>query len=62
MIKKIGLTKLQVYFSGDNLVTFTRLAKMFDPEAIFTSSGYSNEGGKNYPMNRIYSIGLIINL
>ena len=62
MIKKIGLTKLQVYFSGDNLVTFTKLAKMFDPEAIFTSSGYSGEGGKNYPMNRIYSIGLIINL
>ena len=62
MIKKIGLTKLQVYFSGDNLVTFTKLAKMFDPEAVFTGNSYNGEAGKNYPMNRIYSVGLIINL
>ena len=62
MIKKIGLTKLQVYFSGDNLVTFTKLAKMFDPEAVFTGNSYNGEAGKNYPMNRIYSVGLIVNL
>lgn len=62
MIKKIGLTKLQVYFSGDNLVTFTKLAKMFDPEAVFTSNSYTSQGGKNYPMTRVYSIGLVINL
>lgn len=59
---RIGLSKLQVYFSGENLLTFTRLKGMFDPEAIFTASDYSAEGGKNYPMNRVVSVGLIINL
>lgn len=62
MIGKLGLSKLQIYFSGDNLLTFTKLASMFDPEAIFTSNTYTSEAGKNYPMNRIYSVGLIVNL
>lgn len=59
---RVGLSKLQVYFSGENLLIFTRLKGMFDPEAIFTASDYSAEGGKNYPMNRVVSVGLIINL
>ena len=59
---RVGLSKLQVYFSGETLLTFTRLKGMFDPEAIFTASDYSAEGGKNYPMNRVVSVGLIINL
>lgn len=61
-IQKIGLDKAQVFFSGENLLTFTKLANMFDPEAIYTSSGYSSEAGKNYPMNRVLSFGVIINL
>lgn len=43
---RVGLSKLQVYFSGENLLTFTRLKGMFDPEAIFTTSDYSAEGGR----------------
>lgn len=61
-IYKAHLTKLQVYFSGENLLTFTPLAKMFDPESIYTSNSYTSEGGKNYPMNKILSVGLVINL
>lgn len=61
-VSKAGLSKAQVFFSGDNLLTFTKLAGMFDPEAIFTSSGYTSEGGKNYPMNRVLSVGVILNL
>ncbi len=61
-IKKIGLTRAQVFFSGENLLTFTKLANMFDPEAVYTKTGYSNESGKNYPMNRVLSCGVIINL
>lgn len=60
--QKIGLSKAQVFFSGENLLTFTKLAGMFDPEAIFTASDYSSEAGKNYPMNRVLSFGVIINL
>lgn len=61
-IKSAGLNKVQVFFSGENLLTFTKLAGMFDPEAIFTSSGYTSEGGKNYPMNKVLSVGVIVNL
>lgn len=62
LVKKVGLNKTQVFFSGDNLLTFTSLAKMFDPEAIFTKNKYTEEGGKNYPINKVISIGLIVNL
>ena len=30
----------------------------FDPELVFVSGA----GGKNYPLNRVYSVGLILNL
>lgn len=30
----------------------------FDPELVFVSS----DGGKNYPLNKVYSVGLILNL
>jgi TonB-linked SusC/RagA family outer membrane protein len=59
---KINLNKVQVYFSGENLLTFTPLMGMFDPEAIFTENDYTSEGGKNYPMNKVVSFGLIVNL
>jgi len=59
---KVGLQKAQVFFSGENLLTFTKLKGMFDPEAIYTKNDYTSEGGKNYPMNRVLSVGLVINL
>lgn len=62
LVQKAGLSKVQVYFTGENLLTFTKLKGMFDPEAVYTSSGYSGEGGKNYPMNKVISCGLVINL
>ena len=64
LINKIGLTKAQIFFSGENLLTFTQMPTMFDPEGIFVASQtYSaSKDGKNYPMNKVYSIGVIINL
>ena len=56
------LQKVQVFFSGENLLTFTKLKGMFDPEAIYTKNDYTSEGGKNYPMNRVVSVGLVVNL
>lgn len=41
MDKKVGLQKVQVFFSGENLLTFTTLKGMFDPEAIFTKNDYT---------------------
>ena len=64
LIQKIGLNKLQVFFSGENLFTITKMPGMFDPEGIFVSSETysSSKDGKNYPMNKVYSVGVIINL
>ena len=56
------ISNLRVFVSGENLLTFTKLKGMFDPEAIFTSNTYTSEGGKNYPMNKVLSVGLIVNL
>lgn len=39
-----------------------QLPSMFDPEAIFTGNDYTSEAGKNYPMNKVLSIGVIVNL
>lgn len=61
-VKKASLQKVQVFFSGENLLTFTPLKGMFDPEAIYTKNDYTTEGGKNYPMNKVISFGLIVNL
>ena len=63
-ISKLHLSKAQVFFSGENLLTFTKL-KIFDPEGLFTSNSYNaslEQAGKNYPMNRVFSFGFILNM
>lgn len=61
-VTKVGLQKVQIFFSGENLLTFTPLKGMFDPEAVFAQNSYTDEAGKNYPMNKVLSLGLIVNL
>ncbi len=64
-ISKVHLTKAQVFFSGENLLTFTKLSNIFDPEGLFTYSGYGSSNdyaGKNYPMTRVFSFGVILNM
>jgi len=55
----------RVYFSGENLLTFTKLPKVFDPETALASNP-SNGGylasGVIYPTNRIFSFGMNITL
>lgn len=51
LTEKINIQKVRVYFSGDNLLTFTPF-KGLDPER-------DGDGrGALYPQNRIYSFGL----
>lgn len=49
-IRSIGLQKLRVYVSGQNLVTIDNV-KIFDPEAPMGS-------GQFYPQSKIYNVGL----
>ena len=62
VMRKVGLNKAQVFMTGENLLTFTKLKTMFDPEGIFGSNSYTSEGGKNYPMNKTVSLGIVLNL
>ena len=51
--KKFYVDKLRVFFSGENLWTFTSMTRLFDPETIG-----QNEQGNVYPLTRTYSFGL----
>jgi TonB-linked SusC/RagA family outer membrane protein len=59
LTKKISVNKLRVFFSGENLWTGTKLAPMFDPEAI---DGMNTTYGDGYPLQKIMSFGLNITL
>lgn len=53
IVQKFGAQKLRVFASGENLLTWTKLAEMFDPETI--------DGGANgsvYPLSKVVSFGL----
>jgi TonB-linked SusC/RagA family outer membrane protein len=55
LTKRLGGQKFRVYASGENLVTWTKLAKMFDPETV--------DGGSNqsvYPLMKVVSVGLSV--
>jgi len=48
----IGVKKLRVYYSGQNILTFTSFYKWVDPEAPAGESGY------DFPQVKINSLGL----
>ncbi len=50
--KTIGIKKLRVYYSGQNLLTYTSFYKWIDPEAPLGANG------AGYPQLKIHSIGL----
>lgn len=57
ILKNVGISKLRVFASGENLWTGTKLNKIFDPEAL----GYGN-GSIGYPLSRTFSAGVSITL
>jgi TonB-linked SusC/RagA family outer membrane protein len=59
LISRIGLGRAQIYLAGMNLWEFTRLRKPLDPESIvFSEFSYANSGAIEYPLQRIYSVGV----
>jgi len=55
--EKALISKARIYLSGENLLTGTKLM-FYDPEAF---QGNTSRIGSQYPLSRIYSIGLNIN-
>jgi len=69
LINRLSLKKVNVFLTGENLLTFTKLAKMFDPETLSAVSDQNNnlltpsaDAGKIYPLSKVYSIGLQVSL
>ena len=58
LTSKFGVNSLRVYASVDNLATFTKLSKIFDPEGLGGDWGT----GKLYPLQRTWSLGLNIGI
>lgn len=56
LTQKFAVSKLRVYVSGENLLTITDMADMFDPETI--DGGW---GGSTYPLSKVLSFGLSVN-
>lgn len=54
IVSKMYLQNVRIFFSGENLLTFTSLPEQFDPETVGTSPS-SNNG---YPLSKTYSFGL----
>ncbi|NQD71431.1 TonB-dependent receptor [Sphingobacterium shayense] len=58
-------SRARIYFSGENLLTFSSLPKVFDPETAVASDeregGYLTSG-VIYPISKIYSFGINLTL
>ncbi len=63
---KYGMGSLRIYFSGENLLTFSEVKDFYDPEAISaadginpsTAPGRDNSKGYSYPFQKRYSFGI----
>lgn len=53
ILKKSGIEKVRIYFSGDNLFTFKNYREGWDPEI--------NTGGSYYPILATYTFGVNVN-
>ena len=56
LTRRFWVDRLRFYFSGDNLVTFTKFPQGGDPERNYTSK--NNTRLVYYPQNKIYSLGV----
>lgn len=56
IVNRTPMSHLRVFFNGDNLLTFTKLPKAYDPESIIAS----NSNFRIYPLARMFSLGLNI--
>lgn len=56
-VSKAGMSSVRVYLSGDNLLTFSDITGVFDPETLGSDWG----DGKLYPLSRTISVGLNVN-
>lgn len=59
-VKKVGINKLRVYFTGGNLFTITGY-KGIDPEISYSGTSFGLDNFNTYPKTRNYTFGLQLN-
>lgn len=66
----VKIQSLRVYISGDNLLTLTKMSKIFDPETVdgrewwdtdVNQSSKAGNNGKVYPLSKVISFGINVN-
>jgi hypothetical protein len=60
LINKLGVNKLSIFFSGENLFTFDHLPKGVDAERVVTDD--LGARGFSYPYMRQFSFGINLTL
>ncbi|MCC8424586.1 TonB-dependent receptor [Mucilaginibacter sp. UR6-11] len=60
LLQRINISSVRVFISGQNLVTWTKLNKAFDPEGIGQDPGTSTVNGTGfvYPIQKTFVAGL----
>ncbi len=53
---KAGISRLRLFFTGENLLTLTKMSTIFDPETVGTTMGSS------YPLSRVFAFGINITI
>ena len=67
--ERINVERVRVYFSGENLVTWSQLTDYVDPEAASSGVNFEDTAeaddrstAQTYPFGKIFSVGVNINL
>jgi len=59
LTKKFYVDNLRIFFSAENLCTWTKMSKVIDPESLEVSSMKS---GSSYPLAKTFSFGLTLDI
>ncbi len=59
LTRKIYIQNLRIFFSAENLHTWTKMSKVIDPESLEVSKMKS---GGTYPLSRTFSFGISVTL
>ncbi len=57
LVAKVGVKSTRLYLSAENLLTFTKLTSLMDPEALSTLNGAWGTA-KIHPLREVYSVGV----
>lgn len=60
ILEKVHISRARIYFSGENLLTFSALPKLYEPETAVASNPRDGgvDMGEIYPINQMYSFGI----